>query len=278
MGPHAVKDPVYVCGHASDELDRLQLQAAFFEDMTRTTFQAAGLQAGFRVLDIGCGAGDVSFLAADIVRSTGSVVGVDRSPDAIARARRRTHEDNRTNVTFRIGPIGEIADLGQFDALVGRFVLMHQADPATTLRACVRHVRPAGLVIILESAMSACVAGVHSSPHSPTYDRITGIITTTLAAAGADVSMGFRLHDVFERAGLPRPTMRLQARVEGGPDAPIYRYISDSLRSVLPAATRLASSVETLHTDRLEDELRAEVLRTDGVLVSPLVIAAWTSV
>jgi len=83
---------------------------------------------------------------------------------------------------------------------------------------------------------------------------------------------------VFERAGLPRPTMRLQARVEGGPDAPIYRYISDSLRSVLPAATRLASSVETLHTDRLEDELRAEVLRTDGVLVSPLVIAAWTSV
>jgi cyclopropane fatty-acyl-phospholipid synthase-like methyltransferase len=42
-----------------------------------------------RVLDIGCGVGDLSLLAAELVGSSGKVLGIDRSAEAIAIAARR---------------------------------------------------------------------------------------------------------------------------------------------------------------------------------------------
>ena len=272
-----MSDPIYVCGHAPGELERLRLQSAFFEDITRRVFAAAGLRRGSRVLDIGCGVGDVSFLVADIVGPDGSVVGVDRASEALAVARARARGEKAADVEFRLGSIADIAPDHPFDALVGRFVLMHQADPAVTLGMAARHVRPGGLVVMLESALSACVPGFHSSPHSPTYDRALRLLADSIRAAGADIDMGLRLSGLFERAGLPRPAMWLQARVEGGPDAAIYRYITDSLRSVLPLAEPLGVDGRSVNLDRFEDELRAEVVASRGALVSPPIIAAWTT-
>ena len=67
----------YVLGHADQELDRLTIQARILEPSTRQLLQEAGLRPGMRVLDIGCGSGDVSFLAASLVGPAGRVVGVD---------------------------------------------------------------------------------------------------------------------------------------------------------------------------------------------------------
>lgn len=228
------------------------------------------------MLDIGCGVGDVSLLVAAMVGPKGSVVGVDRAPEAIAVAHKRAVPEGGGTVEFHLGSIDELSEGRPFDAVVGRFVLMHQADPAVTLRAAARHVRSGGLIVMIESAMSACVAGAYSSPHSPTYDRITRVITETIRAAGGDSSMGLHLGDVFERAGLASPTLWLQARVEGGPDAAIYRYMTESLRSMLPFASQLGvDDRASLNIDRLEQELRTEVVASNGVLVSPPIIAAW---
>jgi ubiquinone/menaquinone biosynthesis C-methylase UbiE len=49
-------------------------------------FEAAGIRPGMLVLDLGCGAGDVAFVAAGLVGPDGHVVGVDRSPEALPRA------------------------------------------------------------------------------------------------------------------------------------------------------------------------------------------------
>ncbi|MGE0862600.1 MAG: cyclopropane-fatty-acyl-phospholipid synthase family protein [Vicinamibacterales bacterium] len=97
--------------------------------------EAVGLCVGHRILDIGCGAGDVSFLAADIVGAGGSVVGIDRAPAAIAAARARAHAEGRGNVEFRLESISDMPAGPAFDAVVGRFVLMHQSDPAATCAA-----------------------------------------------------------------------------------------------------------------------------------------------
>ena len=57
--------------------------------------------------------------------------------------------------------------------------------------------------------------------------------------AGADVEAGPRLRRIFLDAGLPDPTTRLEARLEGGRESPYYEYIAESVRSMLPEATRL---------------------------------------
>ena len=60
------------------ERQRLMSQAEMVRPITRRLFVDAGIGPGMRVLDLGCGVGDVSLLLADLVGPTGEVVGVDR--------------------------------------------------------------------------------------------------------------------------------------------------------------------------------------------------------
>ena len=104
--------PEYVLGHAAEELHRLIKQAAFFGDLTGHTLRLAGLSPGMRVLDVGCGAGDVSLLAASIVGASGSVVGVDQNADAIALARTRVADAGIPNIVHEIGDITQLPYAG----------------------------------------------------------------------------------------------------------------------------------------------------------------------
>ncbi len=275
------QEPWYVCGHSTDELDRLETQGAYFEEITRDLLETAGLEPGMRVLDIGCGVGDVSFLAAELVGPEGLVVGIDRAPEAVAQARARAAARGLHHVQIQLAGVAEWAPERPVDAVVGRFVLMHQADPAAALRAGARHLRPGGVVAMLESHMDACVESVHSWPHSSTYDGIVRFLVGVIRAAGAHTDMGLRLRQTFLDAGLPAPALRVAARTEGGPDAAIYHYMATSLRSMLPLARRLGVSAPVSSEDEVEElerRLREEVTASGGVLTSPLVVGAWCRV
>ncbi|MGW5425482.1 methyltransferase domain-containing protein, partial [Streptomyces sp. NPDC003943] len=76
-------ESAYLLGHSPTETDRLVLQARLYDPITEQALRTAGLRPGMRVLDVGCGAGDVTFLAARIVGPTGSVTGVDAAPRAL---------------------------------------------------------------------------------------------------------------------------------------------------------------------------------------------------
>ena len=91
---------VYILGHSDQELARLNEQHRIVEPITRRFFLEAGLAPGMRVLDVGSGAGDVSFLASDLVGDTGIIVGVDRSSTAVAAASARAIKEGRRNVSF----------------------------------------------------------------------------------------------------------------------------------------------------------------------------------
>ena len=66
------------------------LQGRVLRPYTEKFFRSAGISPGMRVLDLGSGVGDVALLVADIVGPGGRVVGLDRDPAALERARQRT--------------------------------------------------------------------------------------------------------------------------------------------------------------------------------------------
>ena len=87
----------YALGHADTEIQRLLLQGRLYNDHTEHALRLAGLRPGMRVLDVGCGLGDVSFVAARLVGPTGTVLGVDASSDVVEFARARAARAERVS-------------------------------------------------------------------------------------------------------------------------------------------------------------------------------------
>src|SRR4051794_38044375 len=103
----------YALGYSEREQRRLALQPRFYGALTERLFRAAGLQPGMDVLDVGCGVGDVSLLAAALVGPSGRVLGVDRAADSIVKARERARAAGPENVAFETGDLTSLDPVRQ---------------------------------------------------------------------------------------------------------------------------------------------------------------------
>jgi len=266
----------YVLGHSEQELERLTTQARLIDPITRRFFQAAGIVEGMRVLDVGSGAGDTAFLTAEIVGLGGEVVGIDRSALAVKAATARAKNKALRNVTFVEGDSAEATFENQFDAVVGRYVLMFQPDAIAMLRKLTKHLHPGGVVAFHEPESQF----FHSFPPVPSYDQCFRWFAETMRLSGADTHMGLKLYSVFVSAGLPPPTMRLEAGIGGGSSgSDQVRLITDLIHTLLPEIERLgvATAVE-VDIDTLTDRICAEMSGNQSVIVWRGEIVAWSKI
>jgi hypothetical protein len=263
----------YVLGHSKSELRRLARQGAIFSDLTLDLLRRAGIKPGMRVLDVGCGAGDVSLIVAELVGRDGQVVGIDRSPDAIAAAQRRTVAAQIDCASFSVSELDRYTSDEPYDAIVGRLVLLYQPDPAASVRAVARCVRPGGVIAFQEMVMS----DARSIPLAPLYQRCIGLISTLFERVGFPGDMGLQLLPVFLKAGLPKPSMTAAAIVDAGPGAACHPYLVETLRTILPVLEgfQITSAAE-VDIDTLESRLRNEAEVGGQLLISQLMIGAWS--
>jgi SAM-dependent methyltransferase len=269
----ALSERSYVLGHSDRELARLQVQARLIGPITRGFMRDSGIGPGMRVLDVGSGAGDVAFIAADLVGSAGKVVGVDRDAAAVAAAQQRAIAAAASNVTFLQGDPAEMAFDDQFDAVVGRYVLMFQADPAAMLREVAAHVRAGGVVVFHEPDRD----GIRSYPTVGTYERCCRLVDETIRRWGGNPRMGISLHSTFIAAGLAAPTMRLESVIGGGSGA------SDHVHFEMDVVGSLASEIERLgiasgdefHSPDLADRVLAEVVASGSAVIGRSEVGAW---
>ena len=268
-------NPEYVLGHSDDELNRLARQSHYWGEATLEVLQRAGITTGMRVVDLGCGPGDVSLLAAATVGSSGSVLGIDRSPEAIAAARGRAKAAGLSNAQFQTNDLNELEPSTTFDALLGRFVLMYFAEPGAIVRSWLKHLRPGGIVAFLEMDMNAA----RSVPTVPLVETTLDWLRGTFRKARVPCDLGPQVWKVFRAAGLPDPPLIYRSRVEPCPAPETAHYLAETVRSLLPMMERfgVASSsevdIETL-AQRLLEALRAE----DATILPPGVVGAWTRV
>jgi len=267
--------PVYTLGHTDRELNRLIAQAKLAEPVTRQFFQEAGICPGMRVLDVGSGAGDVAFLISVLVGESGSVVGTDRAVSAVATAAART-DGKFKNVSFQQGDPTEMSFDHPFDAVAGRLILMFYPDPVLALQKLSRHVRPGGLMVFHEVDWR----GVSSLPPSPLYDRCCQLVYDTFTASGRDMRFGLKLYSIFIAAGLPAPTMRLQAFTAGGHAAFDWLHIVAELVAVLlPEMERLGlATADEVGIDTLLQRLLQEVVLANTVIVGRSEVGVWSRV
>jgi 2-polyprenyl-3-methyl-5-hydroxy-6-metoxy-1,4-benzoquinol methylase len=273
METPADRQPFYALGHSEQELQRLSRQGQALGPFTRQLFEQAGISRGMRVLDVGCGSGDVAFLAADLVGLTGEVMGVDRERRAVDWANARAHSQETRNVNFVEGDPAEMEFDQEFDAIVGRLVLMYYPDPVDTIRKLMRHVRSEGLIVFQEMDQ----ANARSLPVAPLFERCVTWIKQTLTATGAQTQLGLELYPAFVAAGLPGPSMRMDALIGGGSHCPAYEIVADVVQSLLPVMEKLKiASAADVGISTLAQRMRDEVVALKGVVVSAGFIGAWS--
>ncbi len=246
----------YVLGHADVEVRRLLLQARLYDNDTEHALHRAGLRPGMRVLDVGCGPGDVSFVAARLVGPAGTVLGVDAAAEIIEVARTRAAELGPSWVSFEQATIADITLDELVDAAVGRLILMHLPDPESALRQLA--MRPGGVIAFCETDIGA----VRSIPETPQFRAVTEGIVSAFRAVGLDPGFGTTLYSLFQRAGLPSPQLSLAAPIGGVNNPDIFAYAMEVWRLMLPIAEQLGLVTNDLaDIDTLLPRWREEAAR-----------------
>lgn len=154
----------------------------------------AGIQPGESVLDVGCGTGTLAIAAARCVGPTGSVVGIDASPEMIARAKKKAMKAGAEAV-FEHATAGALPfPDAHFDVALTTVMLHHL--PRSARQQCVREVRrvlkPGGRVLAVDFGQPAAsrrgwLARIHRHGHVDVAD-LRGLVTEaglTIVESGA---------------------------------------------------------------------------------------------
>ena len=265
----------YALCHADVEVQRLLLQGQLYNYYPEHALRLAGLRPGMRVLDVGCGPGDVSFIAAGLVGSTGSVLGVDAAPEMIELARGRAAEKGLPAVQFTQAAIDAITLDEPVDAVVGRLILMHLPDPVAALRHLSSLVRPGGVIAFSEND----ITGARSIPEMRLFHQVTAGITRAFEAMGLSPQFGNTLHTIFTDAGLSAPHLTLGTPIGTAAETNILAYAAEVWRLVAPIAQRMGFSIDELDDiDSFVPRFRQEALAVNALITMPPLITAWTQV
>jgi 2-polyprenyl-3-methyl-5-hydroxy-6-metoxy-1,4-benzoquinol methylase len=264
----------YPLGYSELEARRLAEQGALLEDLTVDVFRRAGLREGMTVLDIGCGVGDVTLLAARLVGPKGAVLGIDRAASSVQAARVRATALGVAHARFEQADLASFESDQTFDALVGRLVLLYLPDPGGTLKRLSQYLRPGGIVAFQEFDMTA----TSQVPAGELFVKVRSWLLAAFTAAGAELDMGTKLYPSFLRAGFPSPDMTAATLVACGPATTGYGYAVGVLRSLLPwiERTGIASAAE-IDIDTLAVRMREDALIHERVMFLPRVMGAWTA-
>ncbi|MBV9533748.1 MAG: class I SAM-dependent methyltransferase [Bradyrhizobium sp.] len=264
---------LYVLGRTGEETERLQGQAEFVRPLTERLFRDAGIGRGMKVLDLGSGAGDVALLLARLVGPEGAVVGIDKNPSILETARVRAQSAGYDNVTFEGGDIRELSLPRDFDAVVGRFVLMYMPDPASTMRAVADHLRTGGIAAFQEPDFTH---SPYAAPPSSLLDQIWQWISIAFRKSGADLEMGLKLRNLYLAAGFSDLHLEADRLIGGGADWGGYDHLAGLVKSVLPflEANGIATARE-VQAETLAERLRQYIVGNDGVVVWLTLVRLW---
>jgi 2-polyprenyl-3-methyl-5-hydroxy-6-metoxy-1,4-benzoquinol methylase len=254
-------------GHAGYE--RLQLLARVRWPDTPALLQRAGVAAGMRCIDLGCGGGAVTLEIARMIAPDGHVSGIDMDDVKLDLAREAAVKRGLQNVEFRAMNLNEWHECDAYDVVFCRLMLQHLRHPVEILRRMWAAVRPGGVIIVEDPDFD----GWCSHPPNAGFDFFLRAYSQAIAHWGGDHASGRKLYSYFLEADIAHPEVAVVQPV----------YLADDDGRTLALSTLEATGDAILDAGSASrEELEVAVARlaefTDdpGSLISgPRIFQLW---
>lgn len=242
----------YLLDGSDEDLKRLLMISEHMAERARTALRRSGIQAGWDVVECGCGPVGALPVIADLVGPGGRVVGVDSSPTTVQRARSVVETLGLNGVDVVVGDVNEIEAAalgGPFDVAYCRLFLMHQADSTRTFQRIAGLLRPGGWVIAQEPLGKPAP---RSFPHLSALDAYWQLLCKMLEAFGGPSQAVERLPRAAIAAGLE--VVSLDGSF--GVDSPEQNFV---IHAATLSATRERAIAAGLATEDVIDGLIGEL-------------------
>jgi ubiquinone/menaquinone biosynthesis C-methylase UbiE len=229
------------------------------DEFTQRLLIDCGIEKGMRVLDVGCGSGDVSIMASELVGNSGEVIGFDVSENAIAIARNAVNEKHISIVKFIQSNITKLPDnIGTFDAIIGRRVLMYQRDAVQSIHSLLPYLTSKGKMIFQESD---CMLSSFHAGSMPLHTKVQTWTWDTVAKEGGNVHIGRQLYSLMKNSKLKILLIRAEAILHTFESSSDFGWVAKTM------APRMISqnvvTEEEMDTNTLEDRLQLELSESD---------------
>jgi arsenite methyltransferase len=205
-----VKAVAEAFGYTSEELTTIPAQANMGLSCGNPT-ATAHLKAGEVVVDLGSGGGLDVFLAARKVGPTGRAIGVDMTPEMIARARANAASGGYANVEFYHSTIDKIPlPDSSVDCIISNCVINLAPDKPAVFREIFRVLKPGGRLAVSDIALTG---------------KLPKEIATSIAAYTGCIAGAIKIEDY--RAGLLNAGFQYVEVVDSGKDLNAYKQAED---------------------------------------------------
>jgi SAM-dependent methyltransferase len=192
----------YILATGGKDVKRLRLLHDVYGPGTQALLQRVGLRDGQRVVEIGCGSGNIACWVAQQVAPSGSVMAIDISPEQIEEARQQAQRLNLRNIDFQVADAySPRLPEATFDIVYCRLVLMHLTRPEAALRAMRSLVRPGGYIVCEEMDQACWMC----DPPATAMTRFIELSAALGERRGENFSLGASLHRLFRQVGFGHP-------------------------------------------------------------------------
>ncbi len=180
-----------------------------------------------------------------------------------------------SNVECVVGSDIDFPGRAPFDAALGRYVLVHQDDPARLLRDAAGVVRQGGIIAFHELNMDYKTSS-HSFPVVTSFEILAHAVTEAFRANLPSPNVGSEFVRIFHDAGLPVPHITWECLVSNW-DSPIVQW---SLSSFASMRKHLAEKDlnEALRGDPqvLLEKIQSELRAVNAQVVTRPQVCAWS--